>query len=159
MPTVWAIYQGAGVFRVRARASLEECQEHFHQGDAIKITVNVSRNDKYHRLFFAIIGKCVKAINAGPTQVTKEGLLRWLKLHMGHFDVIAVPNGKQFGASQAIEYGSIAYDAMDQEEFAEFVEGALGLVRDQLAPWLNTAPEWPEIVEMLTHAGIETGDE
>lgn len=102
-------------------------------------TVKGARNPRHHRLFF----KALAIVNesgawAGDQSIgapdTVDGLLKWIKKELGHYDVhVSVDENDPSRSVVYREFRSISFESMAQAEFAEFFDRACTvLCRDLL---------------------------
>lgn len=155
MKTAWLKREGGAL--VPTSRAAQEIIADLPSGERLKVEIKQSRNDKHHRMFFALLGLCVKALNNGPAPTTTDLLLKWIKVKLGYVKVVELPANivQATDQSHAIEYQSISYDAMDQDAFSAFADEAMRLVRDQIAPWIVDSREWEEVQTILANARIE----
>src|SRR5690606_28364196 len=114
----------------------------------LRIKVDTDRNGKFSSLYHLMLGKIAKAINRGPASTDIDKLKKWVKLKRGWYDVVALPFPVD-GQESAVEYRSTAFDKMGEAEFQAFARDSAELIRDELAPWISDAPEWPEVMGFL----------
>lgn len=98
-------------------------------GTAVKATITIPRNIKFHRLFFALLDVVYNGQSDPKQFPCIEALLYSLKRAMGY-----VVEFK--GTSGAIEYlpCSIAFDKMDEVSFREFFDSAVDLILKNILP-------------------------
>lgn len=101
-------------------------------GDFVEVDAKRPRNGKFHRLFFAMLGKVKESYH--DQNITTDTLLTHIKTELNMWDVIQVGNTYQK------QYHHISYAKMDEDEFAQFYSRALDvcltlvpLDRDDLA--------------------------
>ncbi len=120
-------------------------------GEKVRVEVSRPRNSRHHRMFFALLQLSVTALNRGPAGTTVDALLDWLKGKLGYYEIVELPPNlaQTTGQSHAVRFKSIRFAAMDQTAFANFADEAMRLIRDEIAPWIDESPEWPEIEDIL----------
>lgn len=114
------------------------------------------RSLQQHRLAFALFGLLAEALNEGPGHEfwTQDSVRRRLLIATGHADVLPLPDrlAKQWGSRLAVVPRSMAFGAMDADEFRRFLDAAMDYVRTTLAPWIEDAPQWEEIRKIVEGA-------
>ena len=85
--------------------------------DFIEVEIRRPRNGKFHRLFFAMLGKVKESYH--DQKITTDTLLTHIKIELNMWDVIQVGNSYQK------QYHHISYAKMDEDTFAEFYSRAL----------------------------------
>ena len=118
------------------------------EGVRLKITVDKDRNGKYNALFHLMLDKVARAINRGPAKTDIDTLKQWVKLKRGWYDVVLLPIPVD-GQTHAIDYHSTSFAKMGEAEFHQFATQACDLIRDELAPWISSSPEWVEVRGIL----------
>lgn len=103
------------------------------------------RNGGFHRLSWALFGQIAEALNHGPHTApwTAEDVKDNLLVATGHCREVTV-RGKTGFVPKHTNFG-----AMDQQEYGRFVDAAMIYVRDDLCRWIEDAPNWPDIAEIL----------
>ncbi len=147
MSTVWGeVIPGCRMLKVYGRHV--ETLAQFQPGERLRITVDRDRNGKFNALVHVMIGMLVSAINRGPATTSTRDLKKWIKLKKGWFDIIPLPTpvGTQ---THAIDYRSTSFAEMAEGEFHQFATDLCDLVRNDMAPWVADAPEWPEILAIV----------
>lgn len=103
-----------------------EARKKLKPGSVVKCKITLSRNYEFHKKFFALVRLCFDNL---PTHLAdklgvhnEQDMLKCIKQDLSLFKVVKI-NGRE-----AIEYGSIAFSAMDNAEFERFYQGAVDLV-------------------------------
>ncbi len=106
-------------------------------GESVLVTVRRSRSAEQHRLFWAVLQHVAEA---GHFE-TPEKLLAAVKLALGRYDLMKLPNGKVVPVLQSISFG-----AMDQDDFQRFMDEALRVICRDVVPGTT-------VEELLAGAG------
>jgi hypothetical protein len=109
-------------------------------GETIAIKLVRGRSLPQHRLFFGILDHVAKA----TAFETAERLLVALKIRLGRYDLLAMPNGKMVPVPQ-----SISFAKMDQADFAKFFDDALRLICTEVIPGTERDDLIREVETML----------
>jgi len=107
-------------------------------GAQVLVKISNPRSIKQHRLFFGLL---TYVANATEFE-TPEAFLIALKVAMGRYDLVKLPNGKVVPHAQSISFAS-----MDGEKFRVFFDDALNLICRDVLPGMS-----PE--EMIGQAGL-----
>lgn len=99
-------------------------------GEAIAVQVKRGRSLQQHRLFFAILTHVADATE----WETAERLLVALKVRLGRYDLMKLPNGKVVPVPE-----SISFSAMKQDEFQSFFDKAVTLICSEVIPGMDSA--------------------
>lgn len=99
-------------------------------GSTVRCRVTLPRNYEFHKKFFALVRltydnlplPLVERWNVHST----DDMLRRFKRDLGYFTAIVNDRGER-----EIEYKSISFAAMDEEEFERFYNGSVNLVLDK----------------------------
>lgn len=110
-------------------------------GDQVFVKVHRPRSIAQHRAFWAMLTRVAEATDFE----TPERLLAALKLAMGRFDLLKLPNGRVVPVPQ-----SISFAAMPQDDFQRFMDAAVRMIVRDVLP--GTDP-----VTLIEGAQIETG--
>ena len=98
-----------------------------------------SRSPHHHRKLFALL----KLIHANQERYrSTDELLAAIKVHLGHCDTVFMRDGTEVRIPK-----SIAFESMDQAEFAEFYERVLDCVCEEIIPNLNREDLKQELLE------------
>lgn len=158
MPTFWCKREGEYRLAVDSRSSALELAR-LPKGKLIRVEAKVPRHGKHHRLICKAFSLVAEALNEGPTnqQWDVEGVMEYVKLATGHIEIFKLPKkaARKYGTETGVRPKSIAFDKMDQSAFETFAYQALTLIRDELAPWLEDAPQWIEIQDIFRRAKLE----
>lgn len=111
---------------IRAEAALAKIQP----GDVVAVTIRRGRNLPQHRLFFALLQHVAKATK----WEYPERLLVALKVRLGRYDLLALPNGKLAPVPH-----SISFAEMGQDDFQQFMDQCLGLICAEVLPGYDPA--------------------
>lgn len=118
------------------------------RGDGVyRIEYAQPRNGKMHRLYWAVLGDIAKALNAGPGADvwTAQFVHDWVRLETGQVAVIAA-DASQTAALKAMaetrggvlfKPKSVAFNAMDQDEFNAFFQAMTMAVERRLLPHVS----------------------
>lgn len=107
--------------------------------EIVRVEIKRPRNIRHHRLYWGMLQKiCDNLDNVRP-----EILNDVIKLRTGHVQVLKTRQG-------IVEIpGSISFDKMDQNEFRDFYERAVGFICTDIIPGLNAADLQRELIEMM----------
>ena len=94
-------------------------------GEYVNVQLRRPRNGAAHRRFMAILTKVAQATE----YETAERLLMVLKIALGRFDWVKMPDGSLVRAPH-----SISFTAMDQDEFARFAQDAELMIASEILP-------------------------
>src|SRR5215472_401407 len=97
-------------------------------GETFSVQIIRGRSLQHHRLFFALLDHVAKASKFETT----ERLLVALKVRLGRYDLLAMPNGKVVPVPQ-----SISFAAMDQTEFEKFFNDGVRVICEEVLPGTN----------------------
>lgn len=116
-------------------------------GVPVMIEVNQQRNVRQHRLYWKLIGVVHENLPEKLTAIwqTKEALSKAILSELGYVDVLRGLDGKEFHQVQ-----SIAFDAMDQAEFAEVFDKAVALIVSRIIPGLDQAALNSEVLDLVS---------
>jgi len=98
-------------------------------GEAFGIRIMRERSLPQHNLFWAVldhVGRATKFENA-------ERLLVALKIRLGRYDLMKMPNGQVVPVPNSISFG-----AMTQGEFQTFMDDAIGLICSEVLPGVTS---------------------
>lgn len=101
------------------------------RGPKLLCDVRKPRSVQHHRLFFAMVRKIAQAT---PTPLNEEALRDYITVKAGHVNTIPLAFGKVYQAP-----ASIAFDKMDQGEFAKFFDQAVAIILTDICPALPPA--------------------
>lgn len=94
----------------------------FKAGDRIKVTLHTGRSPSRLRFYWQMLGKLVDATDCAPNA---EALHSVIKLDLGYATPVRLKNGMT-----CLVPGSIAFDRMTEQEFANFLERAIKWVAE-----------------------------
>ncbi len=90
-------------------------------GHTVRFTFKLPRSPQFHRLHFAILAALFKC----QDQFTDaEKFREWTQVGAGFCDIVPGPKGKPVAVSK-----SIAWDALEEADFAEHHAAVIGFVR------------------------------
>lgn len=98
----------------------ERALRSFRNGDLVQLEIKRPRNLKHMRKFFALMQLVYEN---QERYATVEALVNAIKISIGHYDVLALPNGDRAQIPK-----SIAFHAMDQVAFEKFYDQVIKLV-------------------------------
>lgn len=116
-------------------------------GDVVKCEIIRPRSVKYHRRFFAMLTTVHQTCGDWPDV---EALLRELKFRAGLVDVQRVVDrqtGEELATLQIPR--SIAFHAMDDDEFRAFVERCIRIICEEMVPGLDDAVLREEVLRSV----------
>lgn len=153
MTKVWGTVTKDGTIAPYTRFR-QELLEDFRPGERLKITIDKDRNGKFSALFHLALSLVAKAINRGPANATVDSLKQFVKLRKGWYDVVELPVPLS-GQTHAVRFHSTAFASMAEAEFHRFAHEACRLICDELAPWIEDAPEWREAQALINQINHE----
>lgn len=109
-------------------------------GEEIDIKIARERSLPQHKLFWALLEHVAKA----SAFETPEKLLAAIKLRLGRYDLLAMPNGKVVPVPQSISFGK-----MPQDEFRKFFDQAVELICAEVVPGADKDGLLAEVEAML----------
>jgi hypothetical protein len=109
-------------------------------GVSVEVTVRRGRSLPMHNLFRAIL----RHVAENSAWETDEKLLHGLKVYLGKYDRVMVPNGKAI-----IVPHSTSFSEMDQTEFAEFFHRSIQAICEFVIPGTNSDDLIREVESML----------
>lgn len=110
-------------------------------GSRVGISVRRGRSNDHHNLFWAILERVADASQFE----TPERLLIALKIRLGKYDLMSMPNGKVVPVPS-----SISFAAMGQDEFQKFFDDSMRVICEEVLD----GPQAADLIEMIAH---ETG--
>ena len=133
-PAVWALV-GAG----------PEDQERIGKASdkALQTSIKAPRDQGRHRYYWALLGK-VRENLPEPYDMSLETLHDVVKMGAGCTRVVRLPNNVLYELP-----GSIAFGAMEEGEFREFMDRALAYIVRDLVPGMDSAALENEVLEMM----------
>lgn len=118
-----AVSAAAVMMPVDKRAK-EIVAELLRRGTKTLMWAHTARHPEFHRYSWAVIGTIAEA-----TGFSKESVYTFLKRETGRFDWVRMPDG-----STERQYHSADFESMSQEDYQEFWNDALVVVREQIIP-------------------------
>src|SRR5258707_5884685 len=95
------------------------------EGEVIGVRIMRKRSLPQHNLFWAVLDHVAKATE----WETAERLLVALKIRLGRYDLLAMPDGKVVPVPQSIAFGE-----MTQGEFVKFFDESIALLCSEVLP-------------------------
>ena len=136
-----------GALRPADAHTIEMCGR-YKQGEILKAEPKRMRNYKQLCLWFALAG--VLADHADWCGSKKQAS-SWLKISIGHFDVVRSPDGKEWAEPKSIAYGNC-----DQTEFDQLLNAAIRVVCERIIPGTSNAALRAELEAMVMPASTES---
>lgn len=109
----------------------------FKENEMLEVKVSRKRNVNHHRKYFAMLTEVVNNAPDGIGFETRKGdvffahtteqLLKLLKFLMNMYEYKVQPDG-----DKQIEYDSINFSSMSQDEFEEFYDTSIRIVCNQI---------------------------
>ena len=92
------------------------------QGEIVSCEIRRPRNIKFHRMFFALLGKAHENLpeDLASLYPTVERFLMAIKCELGYFDMLQTPSGMLYPITRSINFAS-----MDEDEFHKFYREVL----------------------------------
>jgi hypothetical protein len=129
----------------------EELFQRVAQGEVVEIELRRPRRIRHHRLFWALMNRVWENV-AHDTYPTVDSLVLEVKIITGHYDRRDIEfEGKRY---PVLTPKSIAFHAMDQDEFSAFFSRVCDWVIANILPGV-TEEELRQEVEQMT--GISGG--
>ncbi len=136
-----------GIFQYRMGAlrpadahTIEMCGR-FKAGEVLKAEPKRMRNYKQICLWWALVG--VLAEHADWC-ASKEDASDWLKISIGHFDLIRSPDGKEWARPKSIAYGNC-----EQTEFDQILNKAIAVICEKIIPGTSNTVLRQELEAMV----------
>ena len=155
-------YRNGGLFPVSEAGRVE--LETLRPGVECFVDAKHKRNPKFHRLYWAMCGLMATALNNGPGTRTwdSSAVDKILKVATGHSEFIELTDAakKELGLPAGmVPVGvlpcSISFTKMDETQFSAFVQDCMNYMRTTLAPWIEDAPQWRHVRDILTETKKE----
>lgn len=116
---------GWGEKGARAYARFRKAVDELAVGELLRFSFWIPRSPKFHRLHFAMLG----AVFASQEQFADEEQFRkWTEVGAGHCDFVPGPKGRMVALPR-----SIAYHALDDEDFSTVHENVKSFLRSEHA--------------------------
>lgn len=112
------------------------------EGERVLLHVDRVRYPDHHRLVFAVFGELSKA-----TGIPVDTIILWLKWETGLVDVVRLPNKKVIAEAR-----SISWESMGQDEFQEWWNDALMVIKEKILPKVPRR-NFEQIRSMITGSG------
>ncbi len=94
-------------------------------GEVVEIEIRRGRSLPQHRLFWAVL----QHVSAASKFETPEQLLVALKVRLGRYDLMRIPNGKVVPVPRSIRFA-----AMDQDDFQKFMDDSIRVICEEVIP-------------------------
>jgi hypothetical protein len=133
-----------GALRPADTHTIEMCAR-FKQGEILKAEPKRMRNPKQLALWWAMAG--VMAEHA-EWCATKEDASDWLKISIGHFNLIRSPDGKEWPRPKSIAYGNC-----EQTEFDQIMNKGVAVICEKIIPGTPNDVLRAELEAMVMPAG------
>lgn len=111
-------------------------KQRLRPGSTVRCRVSLPRNYRFHKKFFALVRL---AFDNLPLPLVErwnvrsvDDMLRRFKRDLGYFTATVDEAGER-----EIEYRSISFASMDEEEFGRFYEDCVNLVLHRYIPGIN----------------------
>ncbi|MDF1685321.1 MAG: hypothetical protein P1U50_00915 [Parvibaculaceae bacterium] len=156
-------YRNGGLFPISKAGRLE--LEALHVGSEYFVEAKKKRNGKFHRLYWAMCTLIAEALNGGPGNRTwdSSAVDSTLKIATDHCELIELTETARLNLSLpagmipiGVKPCSISFAKMDETQFSAFVQDCMNYVRTTLAPWIEDAPEWRDVRDILTETKKES---
>ena len=113
-----------------------DLKQRLRVGSTVRCRVSLPRNYRFHKKFFALVRLTFDNL---PVPVlerwnirTEDDMLRRFKRDLGYFSSTLNEAGER-----EVEYRSISFSAMDEEEFERFYDDCVNLVLYSYIPGIN----------------------
>lgn len=114
-------------------------------GEDAVVTIKRDRSLPQHRLFWSVLQHVAHA----SKWENPDRLLIALKIRLGRYDLMQLPNGKVVPVPQ-----SISFAAMSQDGFQEFMDASIRVICEEVVPSMDSAKLIAEAQGMI---GGDTG--
>ena len=118
--TIKLVMRRSGFWLIPTDGIQEKCLHRLKQGKEVEVEIKQPRNPQHHRLFFALLNITQHQTEDFPST---DMLLTWLKIKLGHVDVMIWDEGKTYYVPKSISFAS-----MDQDSFRDFFDRALDVI-------------------------------
>lgn len=139
MTDVFLYRKAAGLYP--ADPSSYEALKAVGQGELVRVKISKPRNPKHHSRMWVLL---TKVIEAGAPFPNEEALLFYIKVRLGHCDVVEGLGGHRYPMPK-----SISFSAMDQTAFNKFYDGAIKVISSEVLPGIEESDLLNEVNEML----------
>ena len=109
-------------------------------GDRVLVKVHRPRSIDQHRLFWGLLTHVAEATNFE----TPERLLTALKIALGRYDLLGMPNGKVVPVPHSISFAS-----MGQDDFQRFFDDSVRLICERVLPHMTSEQLIAEVQEAI----------
>lgn len=109
-------------------------------GQSVLAEVIRPRNIRHHRKLMALLN----VVYPNTRYPNTYALLSALKTYLGHYEVGVTKGGKEIAVLK-----SIAFHAMDQQEFEAFYEGCIQAISEHFLPGVTSEQLRAEVEEFL----------
>lgn len=109
--------------------------------EVVKVTITRPRNVKFHRLFFALLKLVYDAQSRYPTM---DHLLDAIKIGIGHYDTLELPDGHV-----VVKPRSISFAKMDERGFRQFYDAVVKFVVTVIIPGADSAELEQQVLEII----------
>lgn len=129
----------------------EEELRKVREGQTVRINVVRERSAKKNGFFWALCHKVAEALKAmGREDMTKEIVADQLKIATGHCRAALLPyrlrrEGQMYGLTPK----SIDFHSMDDLQFSEWLNKAIGFICIELLPHIPVGTQKQEILDLL----------
>ena len=153
MPTLFMTKRN-GVLEPNSKAAQIEF-DRLPAGPPLRVKAVRARNGGFHRLSWCFFTYVASALNEGPTPAvwTPEDVKDHLLVATGYCREIKAHGKVGFIPKHT------NFDAMDQGDYAKFMDAAMIYVRDDLCKWIEDSPDWPHIQAILKESYLLGDDE
>lgn len=110
-------------------------------GVIVQLAEYSARNERRHRLYWALL---TKVVDAGCPWDTPEALHNALKEHLGYYDWIETVSG-----DRVKHLHSIAFDRMSEANFRKYLDAAINVICDRILPGVEKSALIAEVHDML----------
>lgn len=147
--TFYGVRKGIQILPINAAGEEELCK--VKEGQTIRINLVRERSAKKNGFFWALCHKVAEALQAmGRDDMTKEIVADQLKIATGHCRVSLLPMRlRGEGLMYMTSPKSIDFHAMDDIQFSEFLNKAIGFICLELLPHIPVGQQREEILKLL----------
>lgn len=107
-------------------------------GDRVLIRVMSNRRIKQHNLLWAMM-----TVVGDAKGIPADQFLMWLKIRLGHADMVTLMDGKVVPAPRSISFAS-----MPQAEFGQFFREATKIILEEVLPELGESAYREKLMEL-----------
>lgn len=114
-----------------ADAVAQEAFDRIPDGTVVELSITRPRNERQHRLYWALLGICIE-MQPGPNRFpNKDVLHETLKVATGYYVTYKIGN------RDAIKILSTSYESMDQQAFREYFDRVADLMCKHILPGME----------------------